>query len=178
MLEDSLKRYHGDNPEFTKEQSQIAFGDMKFGMSQTEANKASKLNYPIGGHTFSTYQFYTEDDELYFIQVYATKKTANYIDNELRNQWYVLRQTISDKYGEGDFLNSYPSIFDFSPGRMLFTHMWEIGTKVIKLGLSEEKSGSRYQVKCWIYNEPVYEAISQKQEEEKEQSLKRGSELF
>lgn len=174
---DSLARVDSIKAVFVKEQQEIAFANLKFGMSKAEVSKNTKSSYSIGDFSFFSHELFHED-KLYQISLYTTALTANYVDNKLKNQWSTIRAAIIEKYGEPDSSNPYPTFFSFQPGYVQFTDTWIIGDKEIRVHVGEESSGSTYYTGAWIYNKPTYDVVEKLRETEKNSSVEKSADLF
>lgn len=149
------------NQAFIDSQSMIAFGAMKFNMTEEEVSKLpygeTKIMQSIGGYNYFISPRYDDNGKLYMIQIETNNESANYIDTDLKNKAMVLRDVISEKYDDYEnALYKYPSIIDMKTGTINFFNSWKIGSKHIKLGLGEASTGSEYYVHCRIYNEELF----------------------
>lgn len=174
---DSLAKLDSLKQIFINEQQEIAFANLKFGMTEKEVRNNDRSNYDIGNYPFYSHELFHEG-ALYQISLYTIAVTANYIDNKLKDQWSTLRSAIIEKYGQPEDSNGYPAFFSFEPGYVQFTDTWTIGDKEIRVHVGEESSGSKYYTGAWIYNKPVYEEVEQLRENEKNSSVEKSADLF
>lgn len=178
-----------------QEQSLVAWGDAKFGMSQKEVLKTKAFegssaydnwislpykNYRrIGGTEigFSNFHASFKINELYRIDFRTPDKTANYID-DLQGDAQKISYQFEKKYGDPEYsLNKEISIFDFNNGKEFDYKSWKIGDKYIYIIFGEVDSGSEYYYRVVIFNNnfPTKEdpeEIAQKEQKEKEQEEK------
>ena len=170
-----------------KESSKVAFGEAKFGMSVREVRKteAFKGGYSgedyvwapiekqkIGEYNYDKIAAYFYNDSLAGVTIESIPETADYIDNSLLDKAVNLSNVITKKYGVPNTIYSNrPKIFDFSPNIVTWMYEWVIEGKIIRIGMKEIPSGSRYQVYADIFNTPMRvrrnNIITKKNEQEK-----------
>ena len=187
-IEDSIKEVK------LKENSLIAWGDAKFGMTQkevmaTNAFKGSDVysnsiamkyeNRQIANTQIGFYSFdaYFKMGELYSIEIKTYPKTASYID-DLEKDAIKISDKFKDKYGEPTFsMNKNIDIFDFNEGDEFLYKKWTIGSKTIHIQFGEEYSGGEYYYSIYINNSDFptkkdTEEIKQQEKRLKEQAEK------
>lgn len=162
-IEDSIKAVK------LKENSLIAWGDAKFGMSQKEVlnTKAFEgsyvytdkltLPYPkdqIAGikTMISSFDALFKMDELYAVEFTTSNQTANYID-DLQTDANKIAYKFEEKYGKPIYsMNKNIDIFDFNEDDEFLFKKWIIGNKTIYLQFGEVDSGNEYYYRVYIDN--------------------------
>lgn len=141
-------------------QQAIAFGSLKFGMSETEYKKLSKNEREyyqrIGEFSYHVTPSFDDSNRLYMVEFQSLSQDANYIDTDVRKGAENLIDVISAKYGDGDYVGPYPSVIQFNSGFINWIRKWEIGKKKILVGAGEEQSGARFYSFCRIYDKELY----------------------
>lgn len=133
------------------------FGSMVFGMTRKQVAKIKDYNYmdSIGAYQYYFHDYYTKNDSLYFLEIESASRSANYFDTETKDQYVTLRYEIVKKYGEPHIDKGHPDFLSMRPKRIQFTNTWNIGDKIIKVGIGENEN--QYYACCWIYSESMKE---------------------
>jgi len=165
-------------------QAKIAYGTLKFGMYENAVENYMKKNFrwgmykELGDYEYTFFTFYNKSNRLYMLVIETKYETANFIDNKIKSKMDNLVRIVSSKYGVPNHTYSFPDIFDFKPGYIKWTNTWDIETKKIKIGLSENSEGSTYNVTCWIYDEPMREAEKNKYKKGLNQKIEKEADNF
>jgi len=186
-IRDSLERVRIDSL------SIFAWGDAKFGMSQSEALKTNALSGSTKYKNELWIEFekrYIEDvfmsdgkvyfkmDELYRVEFKTLNKKANYIDDLEANARRISYRFV-EKYGRPSYsLDKNIGILDFDNGKEFLFQKWEIGDKEILIGFGEVYEGSEYYLKIVVTNNKFPaksdpEEIKRNEERKKEAEEKR-----
>lgn len=162
-IEDSIKAIK------SKENSLIAWGDAKFGMSQKEVlNTKAFEGSKVYGNTISmkyenrqitnvktsieSFEAEFKMGELYCIEIQSYPQTANYID-DLEKDIMEISSKFEERYGKPTYsMNKNIDIFDFNEGDEFLYKKWIIGSKTIYLQFGEVHSGSEYYYRISIDN--------------------------
>ena len=178
-IADSIKKV------ILKEQSLIAWGDAKFGMSQkevlsTHAFKGSDVydnsismkyeNRQIANTKMGigTFWAHFKMDELYRIDIQTYNQTANYID-DLQSDAEKIAYQFEKKYGSPTYsMGKDISIFDFNEDEEFLYKKWTIGNKTIYIQFGEVYSESEYYYRIAIINSdfPTKEDPEEKSQKE------------
>ena len=189
-----------------KELSKVAFGDAKFGMSLKEVMKkdgfrggtsfkgrgffqgkdyawAPYEKLTIGDDFYIKIEAHFFNDSLSLVTIESYFQTANYIDNKLLDISKNLKDVIAAKYGTPNSIYTHlPRIYDFSPNETIWMYEWVIEEKIIRIGMREEGSGSKYQVYAEIFNKPMRERENkletEKYNQQKKQQIKSDATKF
>ncbi len=134
----------------------IAYGNIQFGMKEKEFDKLkskdAKFSQIIGSEVFFFNYEFDNNSELYFLRITGLSKDANYIETEIKEQTETLIDVLTKKYGQPEYLGGFPSILSLRSGMINFMSSWEIGNKVIKVGVGEEQRTAEFYSSCWIYD--------------------------
>lgn len=145
-----------------------AYKNFQFGLPYKEFKKDKTFNYydSIGEYQYKVHPYFNNDENLYMINIESTyPRTANYYDTEVKDQHRNLVTVISEKYGSADQITAYPSFLDMHPGRIQFNNTWNLGDKIIRIGVAEDEN--TYYAVCWIYSERMKKQYDESREKEK-----------
>lgn len=174
----------------------IAWGDLKFGMSKSEALQTVSLKKgTVNGNTismdfdtrfaleqafelkeFQQFDVTFEENELSFVTIKSSKVSASRID-DLVNDCKILADNFAKKMGEPVISNDEEiNVFSFNEGKMFDFACFSIGDKYVFIKLGETFSGSEYFYEVNIGNshnpmkkhEPTPEEKVQRQKEDEE----------
>jgi hypothetical protein len=146
--------------------TKYAYKDIEFGVSEKEYDKQRhKLSEEIGIFEYDITPRYGDDKKLYLLEITGQPKSADYFDTEVQRQKDNLVSSITKKYGTPDSEDAYPSFSVMKTGYIHFTDTWEIGSKIIKVGVYST-TNYKYCAVCWIYDSRLYN----KHEEDKAKS--------
>ena len=174
----------------------IAWGDLKFGMSKSEALQTVSLKKgTVNGNTismdfdtrfaleqafglkeFRQFDVTFEENELSFVTIKSSKVSASRID-DLVNDCKILADNFAKKMGEPVISKDEEiNVFSFNDGKMFDFACFSIGDKYVFIKLGETCSGSEYFYEVNIGNshnpmkkhEPTPEEKAQRQKEDEE----------
>ena len=179
--------------------STVAWGDLRFGMSQKDALKTVSLkNGDVDDNTISMdfntrfalenafgmrelgyFDVTFEENELSFITIKSYKVDASHID-DLVNDCKILADNFSKKMGEP--IMSYDeeiNVFTFNEGKMFIYAQYCIGGKCVLIRMGEIYSCCEYYYEVYISNsdypkkkhEPTPEEKARMKKEEEESQL-------
>lgn len=180
---DASKDYSTEEPTPTrtisKEAAETAYGRVKFGSTEKEYKKlVPEISNVIGEFKYMILPQFNGKGKLFGVYIQGYKENANYLDNRLVDQVENLRKTIQEKYGSPTQQAERPSIIDFQPGKVIWQYSWELSTKRIQIGLSEEDTGNEYRAVCYIYDEPMMAMYKTEIDSEAQQKVKRSANDF
>lgn len=133
-----------------------AYGEVFFGMTNKEVQKINSFQFmkKIGRYDFYFHELYNDNDSLYCLTINSNSRTANYYNNEVLDTYKTLRSSIVEKYGDPLVYNPFPSFTELSPNKAIYSAIWKLGDKIIRLGVKEREY--TYEIYCEIYHEPMY----------------------
>ncbi|CAM4272893.1 hypothetical protein SAMN06265348_109312 [Pedobacter westerhofensis] len=159
--------------------SEIAYGKVKFGITKKAYDKLMpEMSNKIGAYDYMFLPQYDKQGKLMGIFIQSYKETANYIDNKLTDELNNLRDVIKAKYEDPTIDHGKPEFFNFKPGMVQYQYDWELGSKMITIGLCEEEGGSEYRAVCYIYNDTMMQAFKDSESKKSEQVKKAAANNF
>jgi hypothetical protein len=170
-MEDSSEVERYDSAEQAK-----VFGKISFGMSRSQVDKLDEYSYKIGKYDYYSRESYTDSDSLYLYELYSLPHDASRYDGQVRSEWENLVDVITNKYGNADDADSYPSFFRMKNGYITFTHEWEIGKKAIRIGIGEDDS--RYYAVCRITDDRLQQRVENAANDKTREMQNKDAEKF
>lgn len=176
-----------------KEQSLIAWGDAKFGMTTKDLKNTKTFkggyfceyfvspsleNEKIDGYLFSNIKALLHNDTLYRVEIMTFSQNAKYIDNELTRAANILKKGFTTKYGAPEIHNPTPTILDIKPDNPTLMYSWNIGPKSINIYMEESDIDYEYRATCVIYNSKFTESIRRENQKIKEEQEKSFNDKF
>lgn len=167
------------------------FAGAEFGMSKKqiksldyykdwfrELDYLHKYEIEVGNRKYNGYLFFN-DDKLYQMDIVSRSyRTASYYDTTVKDDVENLRAIIESAYGRPTHNYGYPSFLKMKESYTTYAYVWEIGTKRITIGVSEEESGSRYAMRTSIENTEVINEIKKAKEAADKKKVEEASILF
>lgn len=145
----------------------VAYGKIKFGIKRKEFDKIKEGDaayfQDIGSDRFVFSYLFDYKDELYFLNIHGFSKDASYLDTEIKHETETLIDVLSKKYGEPEYLAPFPSILNLHSGRIAFMRSWNVGNKIMKVGVGEQQNTSEFYSCCWIYDKARYDNLQSDQ---------------
>jgi hypothetical protein len=167
---------------FVKQQEQIVFGDLRFGMTQKEVNKLHGKNtgygVKIGNEEYYVDPRYDDHGQLYRVEINGPYRDADYLNTELEESHDNLVDVITAKYKQPTESKGYPSILSLSSGYITWSNTWNVGRKTIKVGLGELQDRSEFYAVCWIYDESMSQTYNIRQYAAKDSLKKKDASKF
>lgn len=129
------------------EDEKKAFGNILFGMSKKQVDKAWPSPCMIGDYEYTMQPQFLKSDSLY--KLYFNSRYVKYDDyyNELPGIHANLVTVINSKYGPAKNEKVFPKAYEIDENKILETYTWDIGDKVILIGISK-LSKSEYYYAC------------------------------
>lgn len=167
------------------------FAGAEFGMSKKqiksldyykdwfrELDYLHKYEIKVGDKKYNGYLFFYED-KLYCMDIVSRSyRTASYYDTAVKEDVEHLRAIIESAYGRPTHNYGYPSFLKMKENYTTYAYVWEIGTKKITIGVSEEASGSRYSMRTRIENTEIVDKIKKEKEATDKKKAEEASKLF
>lgn len=165
-----------------KQQEKIAFGDLRFGMTEKEAERVGRKNIgygvKIGNSEYYVSPLYDDHGQLYKVEISGSYRDADYLRTELQESHDNLVDVITAKYKEPTESKGYPSILSLNAGYITWSNTWHVGGKTIKVGLGEAQDRAEFYPVCWIYDESMTETYNTRQYAEKDSLKKKDASKF
>jgi hypothetical protein len=175
-----------DKPEpdsATGEQAKIAFGSLRFGMTEDEVyrlpEKDRDLIRTVGNERYSFTYLYDKKNKLFMVNLQGMPLDAYQWDKGVRDQALNLWQVISSKYGDPkELLSEYPAFAYMNPDEPKWLYQWEVGSKVIRVGVGRFLDNAEFVAICDIYHKEMLEAEKKAVKQRWEKKAKESSSEF
>ena len=126
-----------------------AFGQLYFGMEQSEVSQLNENRQRLGKHDYNFSYSYDGDGRLYELTVYSDQTKALTYETGIAGKYHNLYDIISMKYGKPSGSKYVPSIFDVMDAGTIWINQWQLEGKELILGVRERRYDS-YDVVCRI----------------------------
>lgn len=155
-----------------------AYGPVFFGITKKEYKRLKNWDYlqSIGNGRYLITPIYNDNDSLYMLQLEGITKTANFYETEVKEGFDNLVSIIESKYKAADDVRGYPSFLSMKPGYIQWSSTWNLGDKIIKIGVGETES--QYYPVCWIYSSKMKAQNDQSDLKKEETNVKSDGAKF
>lgn len=163
-------------------QEKIAFGSLQFGMTKREADAIPKKErqtfQTIGTYEYMVNPSFDYNGKLYRIELQSLSHDASYLNTDVEGSHDNLVDIIKKKYGDGTYIQPFPSILNFESGYIKWTHSWQVGNKIIKVGAGEQQTSAEFYSICWIYDTNLYDAKQARDEKKADTTKSKDASKF
>lgn len=168
-----------------------AIGDIRFFISEKqfekEKNAFLKKNevpenemfkdgsigrYKIGEYGFNFLDGWFHSDSLYEVRLEGGLIEYSKYDLQMRQQYLILLELLSTKYGTPQTFNGFPNWTSIDDGYFKRCATWEIGTKIIEMRISGHKTD--YSLDLVAYKPEIELKIAREKELQFKKEQKRG----